>query len=277
MKKLVTILSLLSLGIFLTFGSATATYINGNSWDGTGKDLQSVLNAFAEDGNIDLDASSEDGTVANDALVLDEIWRSGGVGSNSALVIEISGNATTNSFGVYDPYDPSNNLRILSGIDSPYDNETITVFANGEIYLGGYSGVGDTPEATFATNTFGFYIGTGQQIPNETAGTYYTFYSQSALNPGEMDQMVAFGPGDGQTLLYPVLGEAPWLDSEYILAWEDLYGQMSDTSGSGLSDYDYNDMILVVESVTPIPEPATMLLLGLGLAGLAGIRRKIRQ
>jgi hypothetical protein len=78
---------------------------------------------------------------------------------------------------------------------------------------------------------------------------------------GGMDQMVT----------YRITGNDGSPENQignYVLAWEDE---------SWLGDRDYNDLVVEVSGVSPVPEPATLALFGMGLAGFVSWRVKRRK
>jgi hypothetical protein len=148
--------------------------------------------------------------------------------ADAKIIFENTGTGYT--FGLFDKNNIANKLEMFLATDGQGDTALVKIYGNaGGIQL--YSADTDAPPtipavgtATFAGNAFGFYLTTPQGA---------TFYSDTLLNPSQIDHMTA-------GILIP--------RSEYQLSWEGV--------------------VVNVESVGPIPEPATLSLLGLGALSL---------
>lgn len=205
------------------------------------------------------------------------LWTvTGSSGSVSDIVLQLSANAGGFTYGIYDPSNPSNQLVLFSpsfGGDAVGTQVTLSTFVNNNL---GYNykatitnGSSGTNTATFSTtDLFGFFLTTPK-------GT--TFYSDPALNQdsgsaytGGTPHMVAY-QGNSSDVLRSIggLSGGPMGPNEYIMAWEDTV--------FANSDLDYQDFIVLAESITPVPEPAVLGMFGLGvllIGGFAALRRR---
>lgn len=219
--------------------------------------LQEVFNKITTAGPYGAGVSSVN--TSTDAIVdlVDSYWSIGSTGqSASTMIVEYSANSGVTSFGVYDAVTPSKQVTIFAGSDVPgwiVGQAVLSMSALGDVAIDGV----DTG-VDFAGNNFGFFIKLGDNGA--------TFYSDSSLNPGGLDHMYAYqGKGTDTIQITPDIAPGIWSQNEFALGWEDL----------SLGDADFQDLVVMVESIVPVPVPGAVLLglLGLSVAG-ARLRKR---
>jgi hypothetical protein len=181
------------------------------------------------------------------------------LGSNGGYAVIGLGAGATNTFVTYNVNTPNTLISPLGG------------GFTGDGSLNPYYGT----QLVFPTGTqFGF--GLSQNFNNVVTN----WYSNPNLNSDGMDHMLVYNLSSlaGTTLnIYDPTTQTyqvATLQDPYFLAFEDT------TIGNGTngypSDTDYNDLMVLVDGVAPVPEPMTVALFAFGLLAVAvfGLRRK---
>jgi hypothetical protein len=181
--------------------------------------------------------------------------------AGATILLELAGNAGTNTFGVYNLDNPASQHTVFTGGASAGSDAYLSLFQDeGSWYLNVFGS--SSGELLLGSNpAFGFYLGT----------VHGTFRSDSSLNADGTDHMYAyqgtntyFLPGSGPN----GVGGTRFRSNSYILAWEDL-----PATHAGY-DRDYQDFLVQVVNVTPVPLPTALWLLASGLICLAGVARR---
>ena len=235
-KRLILLLALMCVGFLC--GHAMAAPMLSQVLSGSGIDLEG--NDYSDTGAEAVTLSDTDGG-NDDATVF--------------LLLELAGYANSNIFGIYSYTDNGNGtvsidqtINIFSGSDDAISSATLQFdVATGDLTFHG------TTYSDFGT-TFGFYI----DVPDNTSN----YYSHTSLNTDSSDHAGIYDTSDNDV--------SDLLGSDVIVAFEDLSGNNSN------NDWDYNDMVVGITDVTPVPEPTTVVISSLFLLG-AGVfvRRKL--
>ena len=210
----------------------------------------------------DLFGSAAAPDAANDCLAdgdgpgRDGVWQSTG-GSSATILLELAGFADLNTFGLYDPLNPANRLEVFAGRLGPGSTASLSfdaVVGGTRVTMSIVGSPEPSRSVVFQSEAFGFLLSTPEGN---------TFFTQSNLNVDHADHSYAY-VGDGAWFQRGGAQGTQFGVHDAILAYEDLVH----------GDNDFQDFVVLVRGVEPIPLPAAGWLLVTALAGLARRRRE---
>ena len=176
------------------------------------------------------------------------LYKSTGLSGSFLRIAHLDDNFV-GAFGIFDAHDITQKIEVYSSDDGAAEGDG----AGLEWFSDGTVKKNFTTEYSDWSREFGFYV-------EDAQGNFY--YSVDALNKDEAFAVIYRGD-DLMNIKLPTVPEGDWTDNEYFIAF---------TNSTG--DKTFTDIVVLMESIQPTPEPGTLVLLGAGMVAVIAIRRR---